>query len=200
MALGLTAVQARSVVRFSLSRLTTDEEIERADPAASSPGAARETALPQGRRVIIECDRCYARYRYDEGRFEGKSSKKVRCTKCLSVFEIYNTPAFEASAARSFGSGSRGAGLEAEGGHRPREGRGAQEGRADGRAAPERGRAEASGRFQAVPRRDRRPGFRKDLSDRQGRASSSAARAPTSTWMTRRSPGRTPPWRSPESK
>jgi predicted Zn finger-like uncharacterized protein len=46
--------------------------------------------------VIIECDRCYARYRYDEGRFEGKSSKKVRCTKCLAVFEIYNTPAFEA--------------------------------------------------------------------------------------------------------
>jgi predicted Zn finger-like uncharacterized protein len=46
--------------------------------------------------VIIECDRCYARYRYDAGRFEGKSSKKVRCTKCLAVFEIYNTPAFEA--------------------------------------------------------------------------------------------------------
>jgi predicted Zn finger-like uncharacterized protein len=46
--------------------------------------------------VIIECDRCYARYRYEEGRFEGKSSKKVRCTKCLAVFEIYNTPALEA--------------------------------------------------------------------------------------------------------
>jgi predicted Zn finger-like uncharacterized protein len=46
--------------------------------------------------MIIECDRCYARYRYDENRFEGRSSKKVRCTKCLAVFEIYNTPAFEA--------------------------------------------------------------------------------------------------------
>ncbi|MGH9399065.1 MAG: FHA domain-containing protein [Thermoanaerobaculia bacterium] len=46
--------------------------------------------------MIIECDRCYARYRYDESRFEGKSSKKVRCTKCLAVFEIHNTPAFEA--------------------------------------------------------------------------------------------------------
>jgi predicted Zn finger-like uncharacterized protein len=46
--------------------------------------------------MIIECDRCYARYRYDETRFEGKTSKKVRCTKCLAVFEIYNTPAFEA--------------------------------------------------------------------------------------------------------
>lgn len=48
--------------------------------------------------MIIECDRCYARYRYDESRFEGKSSKKVRCTKCLAVFEIYSTPAFEAQA------------------------------------------------------------------------------------------------------
>jgi predicted Zn finger-like uncharacterized protein len=46
--------------------------------------------------VIIECDRCYARYRYDESRFKGESFKKVRCTKCLAVFEIYNTQAFEA--------------------------------------------------------------------------------------------------------
>ena len=47
--------------------------------------------------MIIGCDSCYARYRYDESRFEGKSSKKVRCTKCLAVFEIYNTPAAEAA-------------------------------------------------------------------------------------------------------
>lgn len=45
--------------------------------------------------MIIECDRCYARYRYDESRFEGKPSKKVRCTKCLAIFEIFNTRAFE---------------------------------------------------------------------------------------------------------
>lgn len=45
--------------------------------------------------MIIECERCHARYRYDEGRFEGKSSKKVRCTKCLAVFEISKTPALE---------------------------------------------------------------------------------------------------------
>ena len=43
--------------------------------------------------MIIECDRCYARYRYDEARFEGKVSKKVRCTKCLAIFEIFNTEA-----------------------------------------------------------------------------------------------------------
>jgi predicted Zn finger-like uncharacterized protein len=47
--------------------------------------------------MIIECDRCYARYKYDETRFEGKPSKKVRCTKCLSVFEIYSTHAEEAA-------------------------------------------------------------------------------------------------------
>jgi predicted Zn finger-like uncharacterized protein len=40
--------------------------------------------------VIIQCDRCYARYRYDETRFEGQPSKKVRCTKCLAVFEVPN--------------------------------------------------------------------------------------------------------------
>lgn len=41
--------------------------------------------------MIIECDRCYARYRYDEARFEGKPTKRVRCTKCLAIFEIFNT-------------------------------------------------------------------------------------------------------------
>ena len=45
--------------------------------------------------MIIECDRCYSKYRYDETRFAGKASKKVRCTKCLAIFEIYNTGAFE---------------------------------------------------------------------------------------------------------
>ena len=47
--------------------------------------------------MIIECDRCYARYKYDEARFEGRASKKVRCTRCLAVFEIFNTRAYEAS-------------------------------------------------------------------------------------------------------
>jgi predicted Zn finger-like uncharacterized protein len=40
--------------------------------------------------VIIQCDSCLARYRYDESRFEGQASKKVRCTKCLAVFEVAN--------------------------------------------------------------------------------------------------------------
>ena len=47
--------------------------------------------------MIIECDRCYARYKYDETRFDGRASKKVRCTRCLAVFEIFNTHAYESS-------------------------------------------------------------------------------------------------------
>jgi predicted Zn finger-like uncharacterized protein len=43
-----------------------------------------ETAL------IVSCSSCGARYRYDEARFEGKPSKKLRCTKCQTVFEIVN--------------------------------------------------------------------------------------------------------------
>jgi predicted Zn finger-like uncharacterized protein len=43
--------------------------------------------------VIIECTSCHARYQYDEDRFERKSSKKIKCAKCGTVFEIHN-PAF----------------------------------------------------------------------------------------------------------
>ncbi|HEV7488547.1 MAG TPA: FHA domain-containing protein [Thermoanaerobaculia bacterium] len=47
--------------------------------------------------MIIECTSCHARYQYDEERFEGKPSKKIKCAKCSSVFEIHNP----ASAAKS---------------------------------------------------------------------------------------------------
>jgi predicted Zn finger-like uncharacterized protein len=47
--------------------------------------------------MIIVCDTCLARYRYDEARFAGKPVKKVRCTKCLSVFEVDN-PALRGAA------------------------------------------------------------------------------------------------------
>ncbi|HEX7193077.1 MAG TPA: FHA domain-containing protein, partial [Thermoanaerobaculia bacterium] len=39
------------------------------------------------------CTTCHARYQYDEDRFERKPSKKIKCAKCGSVFEIHN-PAF----------------------------------------------------------------------------------------------------------
>lgn len=46
--------------------------------------------------MIIECTSCRARYKYDEERFERKPSKKIKCAKCGTVFEIHN-PAFAAA-------------------------------------------------------------------------------------------------------
>jgi predicted Zn finger-like uncharacterized protein len=46
--------------------------------------------------VIIECTSCRARYQYNDERFERKPSKKIKCAKCGTVFEIQN-PAFAAS-------------------------------------------------------------------------------------------------------
>lgn len=43
--------------------------------------------------MIIECTNCHARYQYDEERFERKPSKKIKCAKCASIFDIQN-PAF----------------------------------------------------------------------------------------------------------
>jgi predicted Zn finger-like uncharacterized protein len=47
--------------------------------------------------VIIECTSCHSKYQYDEARFEGKRSKKIKCAKCQTVFEIHN-PAMNAAA------------------------------------------------------------------------------------------------------
>jgi predicted Zn finger-like uncharacterized protein len=44
--------------------------------------------------VIIECTNCHAKYQYDEARFDGRATKKIKCAKCQSVFEIHN-PAME---------------------------------------------------------------------------------------------------------
>lgn len=43
--------------------------------------------------MIIECTNCHAKYQYDEERFERKPSKKIKCAKCSTIFEIHN-PAF----------------------------------------------------------------------------------------------------------
>ena len=55
--------------------------------------------------MIIVCDSCLARYRYDETRFAGRRVKKVRCTKCLSVFEVQN-PAFVGGGASAVRDGA----------------------------------------------------------------------------------------------
>jgi predicted Zn finger-like uncharacterized protein len=43
--------------------------------------------------VIIQCTTCQARYNYDESRFGGASLKRIKCTKCSTVFEIRNPAA-----------------------------------------------------------------------------------------------------------
>ena len=48
--------------------------------------------------MIIQCTSCQARYHYDESRFGGAAVKKIKCTKCTTVFEIRN-PALPAPAA-----------------------------------------------------------------------------------------------------
>ena len=53
--------------------------------------------------MIIECTNCHARYQYDEDRFERKPSKKIKCAKCTTIFEIHN-PAFAAKPAAGAGS------------------------------------------------------------------------------------------------
>jgi predicted Zn finger-like uncharacterized protein len=50
--------------------------------------------------MIIECTSCHARYQYNEDRFERKPSKKIKCAKCATVFEIHN-PAFAEKSAPS---------------------------------------------------------------------------------------------------
>ena len=40
--------------------------------------------------MIIECPACHSKYQYDEERFEGKPSKKIKCARCQQVFDIRN--------------------------------------------------------------------------------------------------------------
>jgi len=40
--------------------------------------------------VIIQCSNCHTRYHYEDARFQGAAVKKIRCTKCATIFEIRN--------------------------------------------------------------------------------------------------------------
>jgi len=53
--------------------------------------------------LVIECSHCKTRYNYDEERFAGKPSKKIRCARCKEVFEIAN-PAFAKPAQKKVSS------------------------------------------------------------------------------------------------
>lgn len=48
--------------------------------------------------MVIECPQCAAKYQYGEDRFDGKPNKKIRCSKCQTVFDVKN-PGFVAPAA-----------------------------------------------------------------------------------------------------
>ena len=40
--------------------------------------------------MIISCTSCGTKYKYDDAKLEGVISKKVRCTKCKTVIEVFN--------------------------------------------------------------------------------------------------------------
>lgn len=48
--------------------------------------------------MIIQCSSCQTRYHYDERRFAGAPKKKIRCTKCTTIFEIFNPELAQAAA------------------------------------------------------------------------------------------------------
>jgi predicted Zn finger-like uncharacterized protein len=39
--------------------------------------------------VIVSCPNCGARYQYDESRFGSSGSKRLKCSRCASVFEVF---------------------------------------------------------------------------------------------------------------
>jgi len=60
------------------------------------------SSRPELPALIIECTNCHSKYQYDEDRFERKPSKKIKCAKCQTVFEIHN-PAFAEAKPKSDG-------------------------------------------------------------------------------------------------
>jgi hypothetical protein len=57
------------------------------------------SAPAEAKRLIIECTSCHSRYQYDESRFEQKSSKKIKCARCQTIFEIFNPAMQQGTAA-----------------------------------------------------------------------------------------------------
>lgn len=57
--------------------------------------------------MIIECSSCHSKYQYNEERFEGRASKKIKCAKCGTIFEIFN-PAAASVAGKAAGTPVKG--------------------------------------------------------------------------------------------
>src|SRR6266542_2173936 len=83
--------------RRSSKRLIVGEIVFATAALLSSRRSVTRPAL-----INIECPNCHARYQYDEERFERKPSKKIKCAKCATIFEIQN-PAFAPKPEPSFG-------------------------------------------------------------------------------------------------
>jgi len=59
--------------------------------------------------VIIHCPSCNSKYKFDDAKLEGVSSKKVKCPKCQAIIEVPNpkmTGPKSASAAQGQAAGS----------------------------------------------------------------------------------------------
>ena len=59
--------------------------------------------------MIITCPECQTKYRYDEARFGGAQSKRVKCTSCDHTFTVEN-PINEMADATNVDGGSAGPG------------------------------------------------------------------------------------------
>lgn len=45
--------------------------------------------------LVITCPQCRTQYQYDESRFDGAKSKRLKCPKCSEIFEVRNPAAPE---------------------------------------------------------------------------------------------------------
>lgn len=63
--------------------------------------------------MVITCPQCKTQYKYDEARFGGARSKRLKCPKCSQVFEVEN-PMEDLADATRIGKGGSPAGPETE--------------------------------------------------------------------------------------
>jgi len=55
--------------------------------------------------VIIHCPSCNSKYKFDDAKLEGVTSKKVKCPKCKAIIEVANPKAEGSQPVASAGSG-----------------------------------------------------------------------------------------------
>lgn len=45
--------------------------------------------------MIVQCVKCQTKYKFDEAKFAGRPSKKIKCPKCAHIFEVSNPESVE---------------------------------------------------------------------------------------------------------